>query len=44
LAAINAGMRVVGIGESHNLFKADLVVAGLNQINLNTLKSFFNQQ
>jgi beta-phosphoglucomutase len=43
-AAINAGMRVVGIGESHNLFKADLVVAGLNQINLNTLKSFFNQQ
>jgi beta-phosphoglucomutase len=38
-AAINGGMRVVGIGESHTLYKADWVVSGLDQINLQTLKN-----
>jgi beta-phosphoglucomutase len=42
-AAINAGMKVIGIGESHNLFKANFVVEGLDQINLNTLNKVFNQ-
>lgn len=40
-AAINAGMRVVGIGESQILRKADLVVEGLHQLNLAKLKAFF---
>jgi beta-phosphoglucomutase len=40
-AAINGGMRVVGIGESQILTKADLVVEGLHQLNLAKLKAFF---
>ena len=38
-AAINGGMRVVGIGESQTLYKADWVVSGLDQINLQKLKN-----
>nr|MBC7612713.1 beta-phosphoglucomutase [Pseudopedobacter sp.] len=38
-AAISGGMRVVGIGESQTLYKADWVVSGLDQINLQKLKS-----
>jgi beta-phosphoglucomutase len=41
-AAINGGMRVVGIGERKILTKANLVVEGLHQLNLTTLKQFFN--
>lgn len=37
-AAIRAGMRVVGIGEHKTLYQADLVVSGLDQINLASLK------
>lgn len=37
-AAIRAGMRVVGIGEHRTLYQADMVVAGLDQINLTSLK------
>lgn len=37
-AAIRAGMRVVGIGEHKTLYQADLVVSGLDQINLALLK------
>jgi len=38
-AAINGGMRVVGIGESQILYKADFIVSGLDQINLQVLKN-----
>ncbi len=41
-AAINGGMRVVGIGESQILTKANLVVAGLHQLNLVKFNAFFN--
>ena len=40
-AAINGGMRVVGIGESQILTKADLVVEGLHQLDLSKLRAFF---
>ncbi|MBU0695785.1 MAG: beta-phosphoglucomutase [Bacteroidetes bacterium] len=38
-AAISGGMRVVGIGESQTLYKADWVVSGLDQINLKKLQN-----
>ncbi|MBD3748211.1 MAG: beta-phosphoglucomutase [Sphingobacteriales bacterium] len=37
-AAIRAGMRVVGIGEHRILYQADMVVSGLDQIHLASLK------
>jgi beta-phosphoglucomutase len=40
-AAINAGMRVVGIGESQILHSADLVVTGFQELSLDRLKIFF---
>ena len=41
-AAINAGMRVVGIGESQILYKADMVIDGFQELNLVRLKTYFN--
>jgi len=41
-AAINAGMRVVGIGESQILYKADMVIYGFQELNLVRLKKYFN--
>ena len=40
-AAINAGMRVVGIGESKILCNADLVVSGFQELSLDRLKTYF---
>lgn len=41
-AAINGGMRVIGIGESNTLFQADYVVKGLDQLNLKNLNKIFS--
>ena len=37
-AALNAGMKCVGIGSSETLSKAHLIVKGLNQMNINKLQ------
>jgi beta-phosphoglucomutase len=41
-AALNGGMRVVGIGESEILDKAHFVVAGFENLNWKDLQIFFN--
>jgi beta-phosphoglucomutase len=43
-AAISAGMKVIGIGRVEVLKMADLVVGGLDQIELLTLKELFNKE
>lgn len=43
-AARAAGMRIVGIGNEGVLDQADLVVSGLDMINLNRLTELFNQE
>ncbi len=40
-AAINGGMRNIGIGSPDVLVKADIVLPGLDGLNLNKLKSLF---
>lgn len=44
MAAISAGMKVIGIGRVEVLKMADLVVGGLDQIELLTLKELFNKE
>jgi beta-phosphoglucomutase len=44
MAAISAGMKVIGIGRLEVLKMADLVVGGLDQIELLTLKELFNKE
>lgn len=43
-AALAAGMKVVGIGRQEVLKQADLVVPGLDQIDLNRVRKLFNQE
>lgn len=42
-AAVSAGMKVVGIGQPGVLNQADMVVNGLDQIDLKILKELFNR-
>lgn len=43
-AAKAGGMKVVGIGEKEVLKEADLVVGGLNEINIQTLTNLYNSK